>query len=333
MTALLEVSHLVVEMRRHHRWFRAVDEVSFSLARGGSLGIVGESGCGKSVTLRAIMGLLPAAGRVRAGAVSVDGEVLSVGSGRGGVDRRQHRLAMIFQDALSALNPVMRVGDQIAEAPRRVIGLSRSAARDRALELLRVVGIPDPVRRYDSYPHELSGGLRQRVMIAIALSSEPAILLCDEPTTALDVTIQAQILALLSDLRAASGLSIVFVTHDLGVVGQVCDELAVMYAGRIVETGPVTEVLASPKHPYTAALLASALDVDSTDRAPVPIHGSVPDPMRPMPGCPFQPRCPLAEPDCQAAPVLLRVIAPGRATACLHYDGLASVPDVGPRHG
>jgi oligopeptide/dipeptide ABC transporter ATP-binding protein len=333
MTALLEVSHLVVEMRRHHRWFRAVDEVSFSLAQGGSLGVVGESGCGKSVMLRAIMGLLPAAGRVRAGAVSVGGEVLSVGSDRSGVHRRQQGLAMIFQDALSALNPVMRVGDQIAEAPRRVIGLSRSAARDRALELLRVVGIPDPVRRYDSYPHELSGGLRQRVMIAIALSSEPAILLCDEPTTALDVTIQAQILALLSDLRAASGLSIVFVTHDLGVVGQVCDELAVMYAGRIVETGPVTEVLASPQHPYTAALLASALDVDSADRAPVAIHGSVPDPMRPLPGCPFEPRCPLAEPDCQAAPVLLQVIAPGRATACLHYDGLASVPDVGPRHG
>ena len=197
-----------------------------------------------------------------------------------------------------------------------------------------MVGIPDPVRRYDSYPHELSGGLRQRVMIAIALSSEPAILLCDEPTTALDVTIQAQILALLTDLRAASGLSIVFVTHDLGVVGQVCDELAVMYAGRIVETGPVTEVLASPKHPYTAALLASALDVDSTNRAPVPIRGSVPDPMRPVPGCPFQPRCPLAEPDCQAAPVPLQVIARGRATACLHSDGLCErPPDVRPGHG
>ncbi len=261
MTALLEISHLVVEMRRHHQWFRAVDEVSFSLKRGGSLGIVGESGCGKSVTLRAIMGLLPAAGRVHSGAVTVGG-----------------RLAMIFQDALSALNPVMRVGDQIAEAPRRVLGLSRSAARERALDLLRVVGIPDPARRYDSYPHELSGGLRQRVMMAIALSSEPAILLCDEPTTALDVTIQAQILALLSDLRASSGLSIIFVTHDLGVVGQVCDDLAVMYAGRIVETGPVAEVLASPRHPYTDALLASALDVDAADSEPVAIPGAVPDP-------------------------------------------------------
>jgi oligopeptide/dipeptide ABC transporter ATP-binding protein len=323
MTALLEVSHLVVEMRRHHRWFRAVDEVSLSLDRGGSLGIVGESGCGKSVTLRAIMGLLPAAGRVHSGAVTVAGETLSLGSGRGGVDRRQHRLAMIFQDALSALNPVMRVGDQIAEAPRRVLGQSRPAARKRALDLLRVVGIPDPARRYDSYPHELSGGLRQRVMIAIALSSEPAILLCDEPTTALDVTIQAQILALLSDLRASSGLSIIFVTHDLGVVGQVCDDLAVMYAGRIVETGPVAEVLASPRHPYTDALLASALDIDAADSEPVAIPGAVPDPMRPLPGCPFQPRCPLEEPDCGVAPVPLRIVAPGRSTACLHHEGLA----------
>jgi len=333
MTALLEVSQLVVEMRRHHRWFRAVDEVSLTLRRGGALGIVGESGCGKSVTLRAIMGLLPGSGRVRAGTVAIGGESLTMGSGRGGADRRQHRLAMIFQDALSALNPVMRVGDQIAEAPRRVLGLSRQAARNRALELLRVVGVPDPARRYGNYPHQLSGGLRQRVMIAIALSCDPAILLCDEPTTALDVTIQAQILALLSDLRASAGLSLVFVTHDLGVVGQVCDDLAVMYAGRIVETGPVAQVLASPMHPYTDALMASALDVDAADSEPVAIPGSVPDPMRPLPGCPFQPRCPLAEPDCRAAPVPLRLIAPGRHTACLHYEGLASKPGAGRPHG
>jgi oligopeptide/dipeptide ABC transporter ATP-binding protein len=336
MTALLEVSDLVVEMRRHHRWFRAVDDISLTLQRGGSLGIVGESGCGKSVTLRAIMGLLPRAGRVQAGQIRIGGELLRAGPGervgQGTADRRQHRLAMVFQDALTALNPVMTVGEQVAEAPRRVLGLSRRAARGRALELLRVVGIPDPARRYGSYPHELSGGLRQRVMIAIALSSEPAILLCDEPTTALDVTIQAQILALLSDLRDASGLSIVFVTHDLGVVGQVCDDLAVMYAGRIVETGPVADVLASPRHPYTAALLASALDVDSADREPVTIPGTVPDPLRPPPGCPFQPRCPLAEPDCRAAPVPLKVVAPGRATACLHYEGLASGSGAGRQH-
>jgi oligopeptide/dipeptide ABC transporter ATP-binding protein len=325
MTVVLQVSDLVVEMRRHRRRFRAVDEVSLTVDRGGSLGIVGESGCGKSLTLRAIMGLLPSAGRVLAGTVSVDGEPLSADSRRAGRDRR-HRLSMVFQDALSALNPVMTVGAQIAEAPRLVLGLSRKAARVRALELLRVVGIPDPQRRYGTYPHELSGGLRQRVMIAIALSSEPAILLCDEPTTALDVTIQAQILALLADLRVSSGLTILFVTHDLGVVGQVCDDLAVMYAGRIVETGPAAEVLAAPRHPYTAGLLASALDVDNHDSELVTIPGSIPDPLRLPPGCPFHPRCPFAQPDCRVAAIPMRSVAPGRASACLHHERLLEVP-------
>ncbi len=325
MTVVLEVSDLVVEMRRHHRRFRAVDEVSLAVERGGSLGIVGESGCGKSVTLRAIMGVLPPAGRVTAGTVTVDGEPLSTDAHRARRDRR-HRLAMGFQDALSALNPVMTVGDQIAEAPRLVLGLSRRTARSRALELLRTVGIPDPQRRYGAYPHELSGGLRQRVMIAIALSSEPAILLCDEPTTALDVTIQAQILTLLTDLRDSRGLTIVFVTHDLGVVGQVCDDLAVMYAGRIVENGPVAEVLGAPRHPYTAGLLASALDVDSHDSALVTIPGSIPDPLRLPSGCAFHPRCSFAQPDCLVAAVPLRTVAPGRASACLHHERLLRVP-------
>src|SRR5215469_14139588 len=282
MTAALEVSDLVVEIRRHHHRFLAVDQVSLRVERGGALGIVGESGSGKSVTLRAVMGLLPPAGRVLAGRVCVQGQPVSADGPRAQRARRR-QLAMVFQDALSALNPVMTVGDQVAEAPRRVLGLSRRSARARALELLAVVGIPDPRRRYNAYPHELSGGLRQRVMIAIALSSDPSVLLCDEPTTALDVTIQAQILELLSDLRDSKSLTIVFVIHDLGVVGQVCDDLAVMYAGRIVETGPVAEVLASPRHPYTDALLASALDVDSHGSELVTIPGSIPDPLR-LPG-------------------------------------------------
>jgi oligopeptide/dipeptide ABC transporter ATP-binding protein len=325
MTVALEVSDLVVEVRRHHHRFHAVDEVSLRIERGGSLGIVGESGSGKSLTLRAIMGLLPPAGRVLAGTVTVEGQAVSMDTHRAGRGRRR-RLAMVFQDALSALNPVMTVGAQIAEAPRRVLGLSRRAARARALELLRIVGIPDPQRRYGAYPHELSGGLRQRVMIAIALSSEPTILLCDEPTTALDVTIQAQILALLTDLRDSRGLTIVFVTHDLGVVGQVCDDLAVMYAGRIVETGPVAEVLRAPRHPYTAGLLASALDVDSHDSTLVTIPGSIPDPLRLPSGCAFHPRCPFAQPDCLIAPVPLLAVAPGRASACLHHERLLPVP-------
>ena len=321
VTPLLEVSDLSVQVRQQHRRFLAVDGVSLSVAGGTSLGIVGESGSGKSMTLRAIMGLLPRAATVRAGTVHVGGELVMK---RRSADRRRYRLAIVFQDALSALNPVMTVGDQVAEAPRRVLGLSARKARERALDLLRLVGIPDPARRYGSYPHELSGGLRQRVMIAIALSCDPAILLCDEPTTALDVTIQAQILSLLRDLQQANGLSIVFVTHDLGIVGQICDDLAVMYAGRIVETGAVGAVLDAPRHPYTAALLASAIDVDSAEREPQAIPGAVPDPLRLPPGCPFQPRCDFAQADCGAGPVPLRDLAPGRATACLHDDALAA---------
>jgi oligopeptide/dipeptide ABC transporter ATP-binding protein len=342
MSALLEVSDLTVEVRRHHQTFRAVDGVSLRLPAGGSLGIVGESGSGKSMTLRAIMGLLPRTARVQAGAVRVAGEVIAGGE-RSSAARRRHQLAMIFQDTLSALDPVMTVGAQVAEAPRRVGGLSAQAARERALGLLRTVGIPDPARRYGSYPHELSGGLRQRVMIAIALSTNPAILLCDEPTTALDVTIQAQILGLLQDLRDAEGLGLVFVTHDLGVVGQICDEIAVMYAGRIVETGPVGAVLDGPRHPYTAALLASAIDVDNAGGMPRAIPGEVPDPLRLPPGCPFQPRCPIAQPDCAAGPVPLRDVGPGRSAACLHYEELAPGPPgaagpaeaapAGPDHG
>jgi oligopeptide/dipeptide ABC transporter ATP-binding protein len=325
MTAALEVSDLVVEIRRHHHRFLAVDHVSLRVERGGALGIVGESGCGKSVTLRAIMGLLPPAGRVLGGTIMVQGEPLRAKSARAERARRR-QLAMVFQDAQSALNPVMTVGDQIAEAPLRVLGFSRRSARARALELLGVVGIPDPQRRYSAYPHELSGGLRQRVMIAIALSSDPTILFCDEPTTALDVTIQAQILELLSDLRDSNGLTIVFVTHDLGVVGQVCEDLAVMYAGRVVETGPVAEVLAVPRHPYTAGLLASALDVDSQASALVTIPGSIPDPLRLPVGCAFHPRCPFAQPDCLVSPVPLLPVAERRESACLHHDRLLQVP-------
>jgi oligopeptide/dipeptide ABC transporter ATP-binding protein len=327
---LLEVSDLTVQVRRQHQAFRAVDGVSFSLPAGGSLGIVGESGSGKSMTLRAVMGLLPRAARASAGTVRVAGDAIAVTGHRRPGDRRRQRLAMIFQDPLAALDPVMTVGAQVAEAPRRTAGLPARAARERALELLRLVGLPDPARRYGSYPHELSGGQRQRAMIAVALSADPAVLLCDEPTTALDVTIQAQILALLGELRETRGLGLVFVTHDLGVVGQICDDVAVMYAGRIMESGPVSAVLDAPRHPYTAALRASAIDVDSARQAVRSIPGMPPDPLRLPPGCPFQPRCRFAQPDCAVGPVPLREITPGRAVACLHHDALARELDPGP---
>ncbi|MGA2528517.1 MAG: ABC transporter ATP-binding protein [Acidimicrobiales bacterium] len=329
MTPLLEVEDLVVEVRRHRRSFRAVNGVSFSLERARALAIVGESGSGKSLTLRAIMGLLPASGSLASGRVIVDGVELEAavrGHGRG--HRQRERISIIFQDALSALNPVATVGHQIAEAPRHVLGLSRSAARARALELLYQVGIPDPERRYRAYPHELSGGTRQRVMIAIALSSDPSILLCDEPTTALDVTIQTQILALLAELRSARGLALVFVTHDLGVVGQVADDLAVMYTGRIVEKGPTAEVLAAPRHPYTAGLLAAAIDVDTPEREPLAIPGTLPDPQGLPSGCTFHPRCSFATPECTTTEVALAPVGTDRLAACLHSEALAATQAV-----
>jgi len=333
MTPLLEVEGLVVEMRRHRAVFRAVDGVSFALERGGALAIVGESGCGKSITLRAIMGLLPNRGRLRSGRVIVDGTTLPADArGRGRGHHQRRRMSIVFQDALSALNPVATVGNQIAEAPRYVLGLGRRAARARAIELLGLVGIPDPDRRYHAYPHELSGGTRQRVMIAIALSSDPAILLCDEPTTALDVTIQTQILALLAELRSERGLSLVFVTHDLGVVSQVAEAVAVMYTGRFVETGPTAEVLAAPRHPYTRGLLAAALDVDSPEHEPVAIPGSLPDPLRLAGGCSFQPRCEFATGQCLTTDVRLQLVGPGHAAACLHSDVLAASQAAG-HHG
>ncbi|MGD0441188.1 MAG: ABC transporter ATP-binding protein [Acidimicrobiales bacterium] len=325
MTPLLEVEDLVVEMRRHGVAFRAVDGVSFALERGGALAIVGESGCGKSLTLRAVMGLLPSGGRLSSGRVVVDGVALPVEArGRGRGHRQHRRMSIVFQDALSALSPVATVGNQIAEAPRHVLGLGRAESRARAIELLRLVGIPDPERRYHAYPHELSGGTRQRVMIAIALSSEPAILLCDEPTTALDVTIQTQILALLAELRRERGLSLVFVTHDLGVVSQVAENVAVMYTGRFVETGPTAEVLAAPRHPYTSGLLAAAPDVDRPEHEPVAIPGSLPDPLALPAGCRFHPRCRFATAECLTTDVRLQPVGPGRQSACLHSDVLAA---------
>jgi len=317
---VLEVSDLRVQITSRRGLVRAVDGVSFEVPRGGALGLVGESGSGKSMTLRAVLGVLPPEAHVVSGQVRLDGtDLLTLN--QASLNRiRGPKISMIFQEPMSALNPVMRVGQQIAEGPRIHLGYSRARAEERTLELMRRVGIPDPERRYRAYPHEFSGGMRQRVMIAIALACEPEIILCDEPTTALDVTIQDQILRLLSRLCQESGVSLVFVTHDLPVVAQVCQQVAVMYGGQLVERGDVRDVLLDPRHPYTLGLVRSAPDFEYVQDSLRPIPGSPPSLITPPSGCRFHPRCEFAEDDCRSGAVPLRILPGGRATACLHYE-------------
>jgi oligopeptide/dipeptide ABC transporter ATP-binding protein len=317
---ILDVRDLNVRIASRRGTVRAVDGVSFDVAAGEALGLVGESGSGKSMTLRAVLGVLPPEARVTSGQVILDGVDL-VALGQSQLNRiRGPKMAMIFQEPMSALNPVMRVGWQIAEGPQVHLGYNRARAAERALELMRRVGIPDPERRFQAYPHEFSGGMRQRVMIAIALSCDPEIILCDEPTTALDVTIQDQILRLLARLCRESGVSLVFVTHDLPVVAQICQQVAVMYGGQLVERGAVGDVLLDPRHPYTRGLVRSAPDFDYVRDSLVPIPGAPPSLITPPPGCRFHPRCEFAEEDCRVSETPLRLLPGGRATACLHYE-------------
>jgi oligopeptide/dipeptide ABC transporter ATP-binding protein len=318
--AILEVRDLHVQIATRRGVVRAVDGVSLEVPRGEAVGLVGESGSGKSMTLRAMLGVLPPEARVTSGQILLDGVDL-VPLGNSQLNRiRGPKMSMIFQEPMSALNPVMRVGRQIAEGPEVHLGYSRSRAAERALELMRRVGIPDPERRFRAYPHEFSGGMRQRVMIAIALACDPEIILCDEPTTALDVTIQDQILRLLARLCRETGVSLVFVTHDLPVVAQVCQHLAVMYGGQIVERGDVRDVLLDPRHPYTLGLVRSAPDFEYVRESLVPIPGSPPSMITPPAGCRFHPRCEFAEEDCRVTETPLRLLPGGRATACLHYE-------------
>ena len=319
-TPHLVVDDLHVEISSPRGVVHAVTGVSFTLEQGGALGVVGESGCGKSMTLRAIMGILPHSGRITRGRIEYEGADLTALPARRLRELLSREIAMVFQEPATALNPIMRVGDQIAEAPRRRLGYSSQRAEERALELMRLVGIPDPQRRSRAYPYELSGGLRQRVMIAIALSAEPKVILCDEPTTALDVTIQDQILKLLLSLRASEGLSVVFVTHDLAVVAQTCRSIAVMYAGRVIECGQVFEVFREPRHPYTLGLLRSVPAFEGSRGRLQTIPGAPPDLAHPLPGCPFHPRCPFVQPDCLDGEFPLMALADDRATACIHPD-------------
>jgi len=321
---LVEVEDLTVNFVSRESDVRVVNGVSFSMEPGEVLCMLGESGSGKSVTMRALMRLLPP-GRARIGGrLRIAGEdVLAMPEARlrrlrGGV------VSMIFQEPMTAFDPVARVGDQIAEVVAQHRGVSHRAGRQRALELFDLVRIPSAQRRLDAYPHELSGGLRQRAMIALALSCEPKLLLADEPTTALDATVQIQVLILLRKLQQDLGMSVIFVTHDLGVAAEIADRVAVMYAGRIVETGPIRDVLRQPMHPYAAGLLASTIHGQSPDRELETIPGAPPDLRNLPPGCAFAPRCTFVGGDCLQGEPQPVSLAPGRTSRCLHIDALQS---------
>ena len=297
---------------------KAVDGVSFEVNEGETLGIVGESGCGKTVTSLSVLGLLP-----EPPARIMDGSsVRFLGDELVGADEarmrnlRGNEISMIFQEPMSSLNPVYSVGDQIAEVLRVHRRIGRKEARDEAVRLLDEVGIPAPDRRVDEYPHQLSGGMRQRVMIAMALSCEPKLLIADEPTTALDVTIQAQILELLEELRVNHGMAVLLITHDLGVVAEVCDRVVVMYAGQVIEIGTVLEIFTEPAHPYTRGLLDSLPSVTDSGRRLNAIAGTVPNPVHWPQGCRFRERCPEAGDGCEEEQVLVDLETTGRSSRC-----------------
>jgi len=309
---MLRVENLVTRFHTYDGVVRALEGVSFEVREGEIFGLVGETGCGKSVTTYSTLRLLPSTGRVHSGRVTLAGESLLDASESRMREVRGGEIAMIFQDPLSALNPVMRVGDQIAESVWLHDDLpDAEAVAARVEEVLGEVRMPDPVGAMRAFPHELSGGMQQRVMIAMALAGRPKMLIADEPTTALDVTIQSQVLQLLRQLKQEAGLTVLLITHDLGVVAELCDRVAVMYAGTIVETAPVAELFGNPRHPYTQGLLA-ALPGTSDTLAPIP--GRVPDLLNPPSGCRFHPRCPLAVDRCRAEAPELRGDA--RQVAC-----------------
>jgi peptide/nickel transport system ATP-binding protein len=302
-TSLIDIANLKVVFHGDRgRTTHAVDTVNFDLARGATLGIVGESGCGKSVTALAIMGLLPKTSAKVSGRVRFDGVDLLHLSDNALRDLRGNRLAMIFQEPMTSLNPAYTIGEQIIEVLVRHRGLNGQQARRRAIELLRNVRIPSPEQRVDDYPHRLSGGMRQRAMIAMALACDPQLLIADEPTTALDVTIQAQVLELMRMLKEQTDAAIILISHDLGVVAEVCDEVAVMYAGEIVERAPVEALFEQPQHPYTVGLLASIPRLDRRVDKLATIEGALPDMSAPPHSCRFAPRCPFVSEICVAAP-------------------------------
>jgi len=327
---LLEVEHLTTVFELPNSTVRAVDEVSFAMRRGETLGLVGESGSGKSVTALSIMRLVQPPGRIVDGSITFDGRNLLALSEGEMQAVRGARISLIFQEPMSALNPVFTVGDQIAEAIVVHGQASHRDARTRAVELLDAVRIPDPERSARAYAHQLSGGMRQRVLIAIALACRPALVIADEPTTALDVTIQAEILDLLREMKAKYRLSLLLITHDLGVVAEMADRVLVMYAGRIVEESPLRTLFAAPAHPYTQGLLAS-VSRRAGDRHLPAIEGSVPDLAALPPGCAFSPRCASRIPRCDLEAPELSLIAPDQAVRCHLYSSDAGQADAGHR--
>ncbi|TDF92738.1 ABC transporter ATP-binding protein [Paenibacillus piri] len=326
---LLEVKELVTDFTTDRGTFHVVDRISFDVEYGETVGLVGESGSGKSITSLSILGLIKPPGRIAGGSVLFEGDELTGKSPKEMGRIRGREMSMIFQEPMTSLNPVLTVGEQIAETVRLHQGLSSKEAMQRAVEMLKKVGIPMAETRVRQYPHQLSGGMRQRVMIAIALSCSPKLLIADEPTTALDVTIQAQILELMKSLNQNDGTGILLVTHDLGVVAEMCKKVIVMYAGQIVEQGPAYDIFRNPLHPYTEALLKSIPRIGGAREKLYSIPGNVPSPHSMPKGCRFHARCPYAFERCSKEEPALIDEGNGRRVRCLKYDPAASVRDAG----
>ncbi|MBG9564185.1 ABC transporter ATP-binding protein [Brevibacillus agri] len=319
---LLMIDNLRVNFKTYGGEVQAVRGVSFHVDKGETVAIVGESGCGKSVTAQAIMGLIPnPPGKIVGGSIVFDGQEISGLAKKELLGIRGTQIGMVFQDPMTALNPTMKVGAQIVEGFVRSQKVTREEARQRAVEMLRLVGIPDPEKRIDQYPHQFSGGMRQRVVIAIALACQPRLVIADEPTTALDVTIQAQILDLLKRLQAEQELSVVIITHDLGVVAEIAHRMVVMYAGMVVETGTVEDVFANPRHPYTWGLMRSLPRLDEGEKQRlVPIEGTPPDLFDPPKGCPFAARCDFAMEICDQQMPVTSDFGCGHQASCWLHD-------------
>ena len=317
---LVEVQDLHTHFLLKKKVVRAINGLSFTVGRGEILGIAGESGAGKSVLCLSMLRLVPQPGRIVGGRILFEGKDLLGKSEREMRGLRGQAISMVFEDPLNSLDPAFTVGDQIGESLMLHKAMTRSAARQKAGELLRLVGIPDPERRLDNYAHELSGGMQQRVMIAVALSCDPALLIADNPTTALDVTIQMQILDLVKQLRDRLGMAVLWITHDLGVVAKLCDRVVIMYAGKVMEAGDVYDVLKRPRHPYTRRLIDALPKLGHPEQRLIPIQGRPPNPADLPDGCPFAPRCYKVTTECRSREVELVDTGDGRAVRCLHPE-------------